>query len=243
MFDSNFSNAVNIIDKSVSKTGAIFEVMQYKRPRYGGSPLRQIRIKLNNSGFLAQPKDLQFMKGPIHIGTKKTTSNFVGSMGTGERSFTSHYSGKTGEVYLDPSYKHFYMIELLDESIILGDGMFYCCEDSIVLSVHTNKDFSVGFFKGDGFRQPKLSGTGIAILESNVPFEEVLIYPLNNETLSIDGSFAILIRGDIDIKVEKSKNEGFLSIYSGTGEVWIAPTKYNPVSKLDMNTNYNQTND
>lgn len=242
MFDSNFSNAVNIIDKSETKSGGIFEIIEYKQPRYNGAKLRQVRIKLNDSGILAQPRDLQFMKGPVHIGTQKTASNFWGSIGTGESSFTSHYSGKYGEIYLDPSFKYFYMIELLDESIILSDGMFYCCEDTIDISVHTNKDCAVGLFKGDGFKQPKLSGTGVAILESYVPFEEILIYPLNNETLSVDGDFVILTRGDIHLKIEKSKNEGFLSIYNGTGEVWIAPTKHRPISNFNINVNVNPTN-
>ncbi|MCT4605760.1 MAG: AIM24 family protein [Marinisporobacter sp.] len=243
MFNPNFSNAVKVMDQSVSKNGTLFEIIEYIKPRkvhmlegkYRKEKLRQVRIKLKDSGVLVQPGDLQFMKGPIQIDIQQNapspSKGFFKSVGTGEASFTSRYSGKHGEIYLDPSYKYFYMLELSDETLILGDGMFYCCEDSMEVSVHVNKDAAVGLLTADGFRQPKLSGSGVAILESYIPFDEVLIYELNDDTLKVDGSLAIVIRGDIEIKIEKSKKEGYLQTFTGSGEVWLAPTKkYPPIN-------------
>ncbi|MFT5873627.1 MAG: hypothetical protein ACI8WT_002574 [Clostridium sp.] len=247
MFNPDFSDAVRVIDTLTSSNNTIFEVLEYKKPRnvsvlgtgatnttptqYGGEKLRQVRININDGGVLVQPGELQFMKGPIEIEIQKNapsaSKGFFKSVGTGEASFTSRYYGKYGEIYLDPSYKYFYVLELFDEEIILDDGMFYCCEDTIELSVHTNKNIATGIISGDGLRQPKLSGSGIAILESFVPFDEILIYELNNETLKIDGNFSIVIRGKIDTQIEKSKREGYLQTFVGTGEVWIAPTKKN----------------
>ncbi|WP_291634844.1 AIM24 family protein [Clostridium sp.] len=247
MFNPDFSDAVRVIDTLTSSNNTIFEVLEYKKPRngsvlgtgatnttptqYGGEKLRQVRININEGGVLVQPGELQFMKGPIEIEIQKNapsaSKGFFKSVGTGEASFTSRYYGKYGEIYLDPSYKYFYVLELFDEEIILDDGMFYCCEDTIELSVHTNKNVATGIISGDGLRQPKLSGSGIAILESYVPFDEILIYELNNETLKIDGNFSIVIRGKIDTQIEKSKHEGYLQTFVGTGEVWIAPTKKN----------------
>jgi len=247
MFNPNFSDAVKVIDTLTSGSNTVFEVLEYIRPRsgsgyntlgvitqpsqYGGEKLRQVRISINGGGVLVQPKELQFMKGPIEIEIRKNapsaSKGFFKNVGTGEASFSSRYYGKYGEIYLDPSYKYFYVIEMSDEELILDDGMFYCCEDSIELSVHTNKNVATGLISGDGFRQPKLSGSGIAILESDVPFEEILIYELNNETLKIDGNFSIVIRGKIETKIEKSKREGYLQTFVGTGEVWIAPTRQN----------------
>ncbi|MGH4124587.1 MAG: AIM24 family protein [Clostridium sp.] len=247
MFNPDFSDAVRVIDSSTGGNNTIFEVVEYIKPRngsvfnatavnpyptqYGGEKLRQVRININGGGVLVQPGELQFMKGPIEIEIQKNapsaSKGFFKNVGTGEASFTSRYYGKYGEIYLDPSYKYFYILELSNEEIILGDGMFYCCEDSIELSVHTNKDIATGMLSSDGFRQPKLSGSGIAILESDVPFDEILIYELNNETLKIDGNFSVVIRGKIETKIEKSKREGYLHTFVGTGEVWIAPTKKN----------------
>lgn len=247
MFNPDFSDAVRVIDTSTSGNNTIFEVVEYKKPRnggvfnaasintiptqYGGEKLRQVRININGGGVLVQPGELQFMKGPIQIEIQKNapsaSKGFFKNVGTGEASFTSKYYGKYGEIYLDPSYKYFYILELSNEELILDDGMFYCCEDSIELSVHTNKNVAIGLVGGDGFRQPKLSGSGIAVLESDVPFDEILIYELNNETLKIDGNFSIVIRGKIETKIEKSKREGYLQTFEGTGEVWIAPTRKN----------------
>jgi uncharacterized protein (AIM24 family) len=247
MFNPDFSDAVRVIDSSTSSNNTVFEVLEYKKPRNGsvfnpaavnpyptqngGGKLRQVRININGGGVLVQPGELQFMKGPIQIEIQKNapsaSKGFFKNVGTGEASFTSKYYGKYGEIYLDPSYKYFYILELSNEELILDDGMFYCCEDSIELSVHTNKDLATGLISGDGFRQPKLSGSGIAILESDVPFDEILIYELNNETLKIDGNFSIVIRGKIETKIEKSKREGYLQTFVGTGEVWIAPTRKN----------------
>lgn len=232
MFNPDFLNSVKVIDSAISKNGTVFEIIEYlrsKKVRGTGERLRQVRIKINDSGVLVQPGDLQFMKGPIRIDVQQNAPSesrgFFKSVGTGEASFTSRYSGKYGEIYLDPSYKYFYMLELSDEELILGDGMFYCCEDCIEVSVHTNKDVAVGLLTADGFRQPKLSGSGIAILESNIPFDEVLIYELENDTLKVDGNLAIVIRGNIETKIEKSKKEGYLQTFTGNGEVWLAPTK------------------
>lgn len=247
MFNPDFLDAVTVIDSSTSSNNTIFEVIEYKKPRsgsifspvavntlpteYGGGKLRQVRININDGGVLVQPGELQFMKGPIQVEIQKNAPSAAKGLfknaGTGEASFTSKYFGKYGEIYLDPSYKYFYILELSNEDLILDDGMFYCCEDTIELSVHINKNIATGLMSGDGFRQPKLSGSGIAILESDVPFEEIIIYELNNETLKIDGNFSIVIRGNIETKMEKSKREGYLQTFVGTGEVWIAPTRKN----------------
>ncbi len=245
MFNPDFSNAVKVLDSSTSKNGSVFEVIEYIKPRHHidfnvatstyshsiGEKLRQVRISINNEGVIVQPKALQFVKGPIHIESLQNVTSaskgFFKSVGTGESSFTSRYSGKYGEIYLDPSYKYYYILELSNEELILDDGMFYCCEESITLSVHTNKNVAAALVSGDGFRQPKLSGSGIAVLESNIPFDEILIYELNNETLKIDGNYSIVIRGNIETSIEKSKREGFLQTFNGTGEVWIAPTRKN----------------
>ena len=55
-----------------------------------------------------------------------------------------------------------------------------------------------------------------------------------NDTLKVDGNFAILRTGNIEFSVEKSSKsivgtmvsgEGLVNVYRGTGEVWLTPTK------------------
>ena len=87
---------------------------------------------------------------------------------------------------------------------------------------------------GEGLFQTKISGTGWAVMNIPVPASEVIRHTLNNEKLSVDGTIALLRKGAIEYRVEKSNKsilgsaisgEGLLQTFTGTGEVWLAPTQ------------------
>ena len=89
-----------------------------------------------------------------------------------------------------------------------------------------------------------LSGNGVAVLESNVPEEELIEINLNNGELKIDGRQAVCWSTTLDFTVEKStksligsaiSNEGFLNVYRGTGKVLMSPVA--PTSSLAAATN------
>ena len=88
-------------------------------------------------------------------------------------------------------------------------------------------------FGKETFFQTKLSGSGVVVLEIPVPETEIIKVKLINDTLKVDGNFAILRSGNLEFTVEKSaktligtgtSGEGFLSTFRGTGEVWLLPT-------------------
>ena len=67
-----------------------------------------------------------------------------------------------------------------------------------------------------------------------VPRSEIIEMNLQDETLQVDGSFALLRTGDVVFTVEKASNsyvgavtsgEGLLQTFRGTGKVWVAPTQ------------------
>ena len=67
-----------------------------------------------------------------------------------------------------------------------------------------------------------------------VPADEVLRIDLKDETLQVDGNFALMRTGRIEFSVEKStrsllgtitSGEGLLQTFRGTGSVWLAPTQ------------------
>jgi uncharacterized protein (AIM24 family) len=77
-------------------------------------------------------------------------------------------------------------------------------------------------------------GAGICVFESPVPADEVLRIDLKDESLQVDGSFALMRTGRIEFSVEKStrslvgtltSGEGLLQTFRGTGSVWLAPTQ------------------
>lgn len=206
--------------------------------RQSGIKLKQIRIMLDNSSVKLEPGSLSYMKGSIEIKNKSGGllgfgKKIISSRLTGETAFKPTYSG-TGEIFLEPSFGHFALIELEDDEIIVSDNMFYACEDGIDVNVAMQKNISSAFLGNEGLYQTRIEGNGIVALKVPVPENEIFKCILINDALKVDGNFAILRTGNIEYSVEKSSKsvvgtalsgEGMVNVYRGTGEVWLIPTK------------------
>lgn len=201
--------------------------------------LRQIKINLNNGAVKLEAGALSFLRGNIEMENKAG-----GLLGLGKKMLTSKLTGETvfkptyrgtGEIFLEPSFGFYALIQLENEDIIVDDGLFYACEDTVEVGAEMQKNLSSSFLGNEGLFQTKISGNGIVVLEIPVPENEILKYTLNNETLKVDGNFALLRSKGINFTVEKSSKslissatsgEGLLNVFRGTGEVWLAPTQY-----------------
>lgn len=201
-----------------------------------GIKLRQVRIILEDSSVKLESGALSYMKGEIEIRTKTggvvgLGKKFLNSKLTGETMFKPTYEG-TGEIFLEPSFGHFVLIELEDEEIIVDDGLFYACEEDVEVGAAMQKSVSSMLFGNEGIYQTSISGSGIVVLEIPVPESEIFKCKLFNDTLKVDGNFAVLRTSNVKFTVEKSSSligsvtngEGLLNVYSGTGEVWLLPT-------------------
>ncbi len=203
-----------------------------------GLRLKQLRITLRDSEAIAEAGALHFMHGNLSLesspgGLGGMMKKMAANMLTGEATFKPRYRG-TGQIYLEPSFGHYLLIRLDGEEAIVEKQMFYAAEGSVEVGVAMQKNLSSGLFGGEGWFQTSLRGQGWCALACPVPAEEIVRVSLNNEKLSVDGSFALLRKGKIDFKVEKStksllgtasSGEGLLQTFSGTGEVWLAPTQ------------------
>ncbi|MDU5108987.1 MAG: AIM24 family protein [Clostridium sp.] len=212
--------------------------MQLNLMKSSSIRLKQGRIILDDSSIRIEAGALSYMKGNIEIVTKSG-----GLIGMGKKLFSNKVTGEsmfkpilrgTGEVFLEPSFGHFTLIELEDEEIIIDDGLFFACEESIEIEPVMQKSISSLIFGKEGIFQSRLSGSGIVLLEVPVPEKEILRCKLYRDVLKVYGSFAILRSGNIEFTVEKSgttlvgsaiNGEGLLNVYRGTGEVWLVPTK------------------
>jgi uncharacterized protein (AIM24 family) len=206
--------------------------------RQSGVRLKQIRIIIDESSVKLEPGTLSYMKGDIDIRSKSGGligfgKKIISSKLTGETAFKPVYSGR-GEIFLEPSFGHFALIELEDDEIIVSDDMFYACEESIEVNAAMKKTVSAAFLGNEGLYQTRLEGSGVVALKVPVPESEIFKCVLINDTLRVDGNFAILRTGNIEFSIEKSSKsligtavsgEGIVSVYRGTGEVWLAPTK------------------
>lgn len=206
--------------------------------KQSGIKLKQVRIILDHSSVKLEPGALSYMKGNIQIKSKTggllgLGKKIISSKLTGESTFRPTYSG-TGEIFLEPSFGHFALIELEDDEIIIGDNMFYACEDGIEINAAMQKNISSAFLGNEGLYQTRIEGNGIVVLRVPVPESEIFKCVLIDDTLKVDGNFAILRTGNIEFSVEKSSKsiigtavsgEGMVNVYKGTGEVWLVPTK------------------
>lgn len=206
--------------------------------RQSGVKLKQIRIIINESSVKLEPGTLSYMKGDINIRSKSGGligfgKKIISSKLTGDTAFKPVYSG-SGEIFLEPSFGHFALIELEDDEIIVSDDMFYACEESIEVNAAMQKTVSAALLGNEGLYQTRLEGSGVVALKVPVPESEIFKCILINDTLRVDGNFAILRTGNIEFSMEKSSKsligtavsgEGIVSVYRGTGEVWLAPTK------------------
>lgn len=249
----NFDKNIKVID-SISYKGTKFEVLAYEElngaqdidtatglffANQVGLKLKQIRITLDNDSIKTEAGALYYYKGNIdsksNIGGvgglfKKAVSGTI----TNESTIKPIYSG-TGEIILEPSFKHYFLMELNNESIIVDKGMFYCCSSSIDIRGSIQKNVSSTLLGGEGVFQIELSGSGIVILECDVPKSEIIEYKIvSGEELKVDGNFAIARTSDVKFSVTKSdksllgsalNGEGLLNTFTGSGTVWIAPTQ------------------
>ena len=218
--------------KDVSTAQAVFFANQ------NGLQLKQVRITLNKGEAMIEAGALHFMQGQIEVENKIDGMAGIGKAVINkfiikEATFMPRYRG-TGEIYLEPSFGHFMIYQLNNEEIIVDKGMFYCSEGSLNVGVAVQKNISSALFGGEGFFQTQIKGAGICVFELPVPRDEVLCVHLNNETLKVDGNFALMRTGKIDFTVEKStkgilgtltSGEALLQTFRGTGKVWLAPTQ------------------
>ena len=199
---------------------------------------RQIIANLDNSSVILQRGAMQMMMGAVESetdlkGAGDFVKKFVGSTVTGETAIKPKFTG-TGAVVLEPTYRFVLLEDLADwdGKMIIEDGMFLACENTVELSVAARTTVSSAVFGGEGLFNTRLSGKGIVALESKVPREEIITVDLKDDVLKVDGSMAIAWSDSLKFTVERStktlvgsavSGEGLVNVYRGTGKVLIAP--------------------
>lgn len=224
---------------------------------------RQIAVYLKNDMVTIQPGAMSYFQGNIEMVSGVNAGNLLGrvfsSAVTGEQVAQPEYRG-SGMLVLEPSFRHFFLMELAaGEQAVVDKGMFYCAQGSVNVQPIMQRNVSSALLGGEGVFQISLTGPGIIVLECSVPFSEIDIIQLNNDTLKVDGNFAVLRTGNINFTVERSaqtligsavSGEGLVNVFRGTGSVWLAPTLkvydalslgYSNLANLDMNTSSSQT--
>lgn len=268
---------VNVIERE-SVQGVTIEVLEYDSLNGSADPgiseklyfsqkvgirLRQVRITLNGGEIVTEAGALHYHFGKIDSDNKISggggiARRVLNAALNSESLFRPTYRGK-GEIFLEPSFKHYTVIKLDNDSLILDDGMFYCATSGIEVSIKTVSNISSALFGSDGLTQTTVKGSGIVVLEIPVPVEELKEIELSNDELKVDGHFAIMRTGGISYSVTKSNKslikswlggEGLVETFRGTGTVWLAPTantyqelsRFGGVAPSDLMTGSNSRN-
>ena len=199
---------------------------------------RQVFVELNGNGCITQAGVMQWMLGNVNMGSGvKGVGNLLGKMAsaavTKETAIKPVYTGN-GVMMLEPTYRHILLMDVSEwGTVVLDDGLFLACEDTLQQKTVARSNLSSAVLGGEGLFNLTLSGKGIAVLESPVPVEELIVFNLENDVVKIDGNMAIAWSGSLNFTVEKSgksllgsaaSGEGLVNVYRGTGKILMAPT-------------------
>ncbi|MGP1433869.1 MAG: AIM24 family protein [Catonella sp.] len=250
----SIKNFTNNDDVRVTKEAGIFQVVEYQRDlsvdsftaaqayfdAQMGVRRRQVVANLNNSSVTIQAGAMQWMLGDVNATTGiKGAGDFVSKMirgaVTGESAIKPEYKG-TGMLVLEPSYKHYLIIDLDDWNggIVVEDGMFLACDTEVKHKAIARNNLSSAALGGEGLFNLGLMGTGFVVLESAVPEEELVEIELNNDVIKIDGNLAVAWSASLNFTVEKSgksligsaaSGEGLVNVYRGTGRILMSPVQ------------------
>lgn len=186
------------------------------------------KIVLNNQEVIIEAGQMHYMRGTIDIqADMPSVGGFIKAKLTKEKAVRPRYRG-TGEIYLEPTFGECHIMDLKGEEWILDKGCFMACDSSVQIALHSNKALT-GLFGGEGFFQTSVSGHGKVLFNSQGPLETL---HLNNDVLTVDGSFAVARTASLDFRPEKAtkkmlgswmSGEGIVNRFRGTGTVLIAP--------------------
>ncbi len=199
---------------------------------------RQVIANLNNSGVILQAGAMQIISGNVQVATNVQGAGdlfkkMIGGKVTGESAIKPRYYG-VGQVILEPTYKYILLEDLANwnGAVTIEDGLFLACADTVQMKVTARANVSSAVLGGEGLFNNTLFGQGVAVLESPVPQDELLIFDLENDTLKIDGNMAIAWSQSLSFTVERTtqtlvgsaaSGEGLVNVYRGTGRVLVAP--------------------
>ena len=186
------------------------------------------KLTLDNAEVIVEAGAMHFMRGNLQMeASAPSVGGFLKSKLTGERAVRPRYHG-TGELYLEPTFGECHVLDLHNEEWILDRGAFLACETGVELGVFSNKAMT-GLFGGEGLFQTRVKGTGKVLMLAPGPLERL---ELRDDTLVVDGSFAVARTPELQYQVEKAakglfsswlSGEGIVNTFRGNGTVLIAP--------------------
>ena len=250
----NFTNNDDI--KILSELGP-FSVIEYQRDlsvtpssattAYFSAKMnvkkRQLVCDIKKASVTIQAGAMQWMLGNVNATTGiKGVGDLLGKAvrgkATGESAIKPEYTGD-GLLVLEPTYRHLILMDAAQwgGSVVLDDGLFLACDSNLKHKAVMRSNLSSAVAGNEGLFNLSLGGSGVFCIESDCPKEELIEITLDNDTLKIDGNYAIAWSKDLSFTVERSgksligsaaSGEGLVNVYRGSGKVLMMPTANMP---------------
>ncbi|WP_019012400.1 AIM24 family protein [Deinococcus aquatilis] len=211
------------------------------RQIYKDTGMRQIKFMLNNDSVVLEPGILSYSHGNLSFEVVQQqagqSGGFLGravrSAGTGESAYGTRVSG-TGEVWTEPTRKHFVFANMEGgDSMLVDDKAYYAAQGSLRLSTHQHTKVQ-GALSGNGLMQPRLDGEGLLVIESPVSVHEIEILDvLRGETVTVDGDMMLMYTATMNprlgplvkgLRNAARSGEGLVYTLDGPGQVFLTPT-------------------
>lgn len=212
---------------------------------------RQVIAELNENSVITQAGAMQWTAGAVRAtsgikGVGDLLGKLVKGAVTKESAVKPEYTG-TGLLVLEPTYKFIVLQEVSEWGcgMTVEDGMFLACEGTVQRNITARSNISSAVAGGEGLFNLSLAGRGVAVLESNVPADELIEVELDNDELKIDGNLAVCWTSSLKFTVERStrslagsavSGEGLVNVYRGTGKVLMCPVAPTEIRYAAANT-------
>ena len=200
---------------------------------------RQVLLELNGDSYTVQAGAMQWMSGAVKMSSgTKGVGDFIGkaisAKMTKESTVKPIYTGN-GLVMLEPTFKHILLEDISQwGGLVLEDGLFLACQSCVEQKIVSRTSLSSAVAGREGLFNLCLTGSGVAVLESPVPRDELIEFELSDDEVKIDGNMAIAWSNSLKFTVERSSKslvgsaisgEGLVNVYRGTGRILMAPTQ------------------
>jgi len=195
--------------------------------------VRLVKVTLQNETVRTESGALYYMRGPITMESKApSVGGIFKAIATGESIFRPTYTG-TGELYLEPTFGGYHVMDVAGKTWILEDGAYWASEQGVQVDAF-KESMLTALKSGEGFMdiQTKISGAGRVVIQSQGPVEPL---QLTNDKLVVDGKYVLARESTLKYMVQRStksllgsvtSGEGVVRIYEGTGMVLMAPMPY-----------------
>ena len=171
---------------------------------------RQVIAELNGNSVITQAGAMQWTAGAVRAtsgikGVGDLLGKLVKGAVTKESAVKPEYTG-TGLLVLEPTYKFIVLQEVSEWGcgMTVEDGMFLACEGTVQRNITARSNISSAVAGGEGLFNLSLAGRGVAVLESNVPADELIEVELDNDELKIDGNLAVCWTSSLKFTVERT---------------------------------------